>query len=280
MNIQGSINTNEKERAVGKVWKLSLAEMKALLPPMPVLANESQEQFEKLFDQVARALNVQDPVELIYIRDFVRASWEIALYTRHRTVAFDRKLKGWVDDKLSHVRDRDVRRARRVKLLAEYLAQRPHEVGHLVELEDKVLEADVEIADILKHTPGELAYNRALEGSINLHKDFEFLITSITKRRDQALEMLDRYRQGLGRRVKEVVEEILDAEYKVVEAQAVETQVGENQAAENQLPQIAPLLVPGEPTAEQTPVADQSVTAERAAVSASIDENNSDGSNG
>jgi hypothetical protein len=65
-----------------------------------------------------------------------------------------------------------------------------------------------------------------------------------------------------------------------VEAQAVETQVGENQAAENQLPQIAPLLVPGEPTAEQTPVADQSVTAERAAVSASIDENNSDGSNG
>jgi hypothetical protein len=60
MNIQGSINTNEKERAVGKVWKLSLAEMKALLPPMPVLANESQEQFEKLFDQVARTLNVQD----------------------------------------------------------------------------------------------------------------------------------------------------------------------------------------------------------------------------
>jgi hypothetical protein len=274
--------------------KLGLAEMKALLPPMPVLANESQEQFEKLFDQVARTLNVQDPVELIYIRDFVRPSWEIALYTRHRTVAFDRKLKGWVGDKLSHVRDRDVRRARRVKLLAEYLAQRPPEVGHLVELEDKVLEADVEIADILKHTPGELAYNRALEGSINLHKDFEFLITSITKRRDQALQMLDLYRQGLGRSVKEAVEEILDAEYKVVEAQAVETQavetqavatqavetqVVENQAAENQLPQIAPPLVPGEPTAEQTPVADQSVTAERAAVSASIDENNSDGSN-
>jgi hypothetical protein len=96
--------------------KLGLAEMKALLPPMPVLANESQEQFEKLFDQVARTLNVQDPVELIYIRDFVRPSWEIALYTRHRTVAFDRKLKGWVGDKLSHVRDRDVRRARRVNL--------------------------------------------------------------------------------------------------------------------------------------------------------------------
>jgi hypothetical protein len=29
-----------------KQSKLSLAEMKALLPPMPVLANESQQQFE------------------------------------------------------------------------------------------------------------------------------------------------------------------------------------------------------------------------------------------
>ena len=82
----------------------------------------------------------------------------------------------------------------------------------MVELEDKVMEADVEIAEILKRTPAELAYNRALERSIGLHKDLEFLITSMTKRRDQALEMLDRYRNGLGRRVKKTMDEILEAE--------------------------------------------------------------------
>ena len=78
---------------MSKVSKLSIVEMKALLPPMPVLANESQEQFEKFFDQVATTLDVQDPVELILIRDFVWPSWEIARYTRHRVVAFDRKFK-------------------------------------------------------------------------------------------------------------------------------------------------------------------------------------------
>jgi hypothetical protein len=190
--------------------------MKALLPPMPVLANESQEQFEQLFDQVAATLKVEDVVELIYIRDFVWPSWEIALYTRHRTVAFDRKLKGLVDDQFSHLLDPEVRRAKRAERLAEYLGQRPPEVGHLVELEDKVTEAHNELRDVLKHTPGELAYNRALERSINLHKDLEFLITSATKRRDQALEMLERYREGLGRRVKGALDEFLDGEFSVL----------------------------------------------------------------
>jgi DNA polymerase IIIc chi subunit len=59
------------------------------------------------------------------------------------------------------------------------IGQCPPEVSHLVNLEDKVkvMEAHVEIANILKHTPSELAYNQALERSIQFHKDLEFLIT-------------------------------------------------------------------------------------------------------
>lgn len=198
------------------VPQLNLAGMKALLPPMPVLANESQEQFERLFDQVAITLKVQDLVELIYIRDFVWPSWEVALYTRHRTVAFDRKLKSLVDEQFSQLRDPEERRAKRAERLAEYLGQRPPDVSHLVELEDKVKEVHTEVTEFLSHTPGELAYNRALERSINLHKDLEFLITSATKRRNQALEMLERYREGLGRRVKGALDEFLDGEFSVL----------------------------------------------------------------
>ena len=102
----------------------------------------------------------------------------------------------------------------------------------------------MEIAKILRHTLGELAYNRALEGSINLHKDLEFLITSMTKRCHQALDTLDRYRQGLGRHVKAVTEEILDAEYKEVETKALENRTAENRGPDNEVPQLAPPLVP------------------------------------
>ena len=79
---------------------------------------------------MATTLDVQDPVELILIRDFVWPSWEIARYTRHRVVAFDRKLKEMVEGQLSHVREQNARHQALAQRLAEYLGQRPAEVSH------------------------------------------------------------------------------------------------------------------------------------------------------
>ena len=246
---------------MSKVSKLSLGDMKALLPPMPVLANESQEQFEKFFDQVATTLDVQEPIELVLIRDFVWPSWEIARYTRHRVIAFDRKFKDVLASQFEHLQSQKARREALAQRLAEYLSQRPADVSHLVEREDKVMEAHTEIAAILKHTPGELAYNRALEGSIGFHKDLEFLIISATKRRDQALEMLDRYRNGLGRHVKKTMDNILEAEFQLVNGKVAEALTR----------QIAPPLVP-------PPAPDANRQAEQPApVNATIAEDQGDG---
>ena len=76
-----------------KASTFNLTEMKALFAAPPVLATEFADQFEKVFDQVAASLNVQDMVELILVRDFAIPSWELDRYTRHRTVAFDRKVQ-------------------------------------------------------------------------------------------------------------------------------------------------------------------------------------------
>jgi hypothetical protein len=252
--------------------KLSVVEMKALLPPMPVLANESQEQFEKFFDQVVIALDVKDPVEMILIRDFVWPSWEIARYTRHRVVAFDRKFKGVLESQVGHLQSQKARREALAQRLAEYLAQRPAEASHMAALEDKVIETDIEMAQILKHTPGELAYNRALEHSIGFHKDLEFLIISATKRRDQALDMLDRYRNGLGRHVNNIMNDIFDAEFGFFNGKLGETLTR----------QIVPPLAPAEQTENQQ-VAESAATTEAAqhdlaAVSASKIEDNGNGS--
>jgi hypothetical protein len=256
-----------------KVVKLSLAEMKALLPPVPVLANESLQQLESIFDQVVMRLNITDMVELTLIRTFVIASWEEARYLRERAVGFDRKFKDVLELQVQHLQSHKARREALAKALAEHLTQRPADVQHLVHLEEKVTEVHDEIAEILKRTPTELAYNKALERNIGFHKDLEFLITSITKRRNEALEVLDRYRQGLGKRAEQVVQEILDAEYKEVETAAVEHRGVENPpakagAADNQTRQLPPpLLPPAEADAKKA------VT-----VSASVDEDDDDGS--
>jgi hypothetical protein len=94
---------------MGKVVRLSVVDMKALLPPLPVLATESLEQFEKIFDQLIASLKCQDMVELIHIRDFAVAAWEEARYTRHRVVAFDRKFKDVVAGEVPDYRDPNVR---------------------------------------------------------------------------------------------------------------------------------------------------------------------------
>ena len=204
-----------------KVSNFDLTEMKALFAAPPVLSTESAEQFRKVFDQVAVSLNVQDMVELILVRDFAISSWELDRYTRHRTVAFDRKFQDMLEAQVQQLKTQRARREAYSARLAEHLAQRPPEVAHLVELESKVLEADIEIEEILNRTPSELSYNLALEKSIAFHRDLEFLITCITKRRNEALEMLERYRQGLGRRAKEIMDEILDAECKLIDHQIV-----------------------------------------------------------
>jgi hypothetical protein len=216
-------------KVVSKALRLSVVDMKALLPPLPVLAIESLEQFEKIFDQVVASLKCQDMVEMIHIRDFAFAAWEEARYTRHRVVAFDRKFKDVVAGEVPDYRDPKVRQKAVAERLAEHLAYRPRDIGHLIELEDKVMEAADDVTALLKRTPAELAYNKALERNIDFHKDLEFLITSIRKRRNEALKMLDYYRQSLGKRAEQIMAEILDAEFNLVP----------NQAGENQLPQVA-----------------------------------------
>jgi hypothetical protein len=214
---------------MGKVVRLSVVDMKALLPPLPVLATESLEQFEKIFDQLIASLKCQDMVEMIHIRDFAFAAWEEARYTRHRVVAFDRKFKDVVAAEVPDDRDPNVRQKAVAKRLAKHLAYRPRDIGHLIELEDKVMEAADDVTALLKRTPAELAYNKALERNIDFHKDLEFLITSIRKRRNEALEVLDYYRQSLGKRAEQIMAEILDVEFNLVP----------NQTGENQLPQVA-----------------------------------------
>ena len=123
-----------------KASTFNLTEMKALFAAPPVLATEFADQFEKVFDQVAASLNVQDMVELILVRDFAIPSWELDRYTRHRTVAFDRKFKDTLEAQVQQLKTQRARREAYSARLAEHLVERPPEVAHLLELESKALE--------------------------------------------------------------------------------------------------------------------------------------------
>src|SRR6478736_10059439 len=68
----------------------TLDRSKALFGPPPVLSTEEPKQFDGLFDQVIACLKPRDTVELILIRHFVYALWEIERLTRYGTVSIER----------------------------------------------------------------------------------------------------------------------------------------------------------------------------------------------
>ena len=227
------------------------AELRQLLGPAPILSTESADQFEKVLDRLIAALKPRDMVEGLLIWDFAIPSWEINRYARHRTVAFDRGFKQDLEFQVQRIKNEKARREDLAANLANHLSQKPADIAQLARLELQIKNADTEIDKILKSTPSELDHHRALEKAITFHKDLEFLITSLTKRRNNALEMLELYRAGLGKRVDEALNDILDAEYKVV---------GDQSQQMIQAPSLVPSMDPtttrrevGEPCAEKTP---------------------------
>ena len=103
----------------------------------------------------------------------------------------------------------------------------------------------MDIEEILKRTPSELDHCHALEKAITFHKDVEFLIASLTKRRNEALQMLDLYRAGMAKRVDQAMNDIVDADYKIVEEKSRQVE--------------SPALVPAiDPAVETKQVEDRS----------------------
>lgn len=202
-----------------KVTTLSSAEIKSLLWPPAILSTESVERFEKVFDQLVAAFDLQDMVEATLVWDFAVASWESNRYTRNRALSFDRGFQKELYCQVEKIKGQRARKQDpRCGVSLNYNPSQS-EIENLMRREGGADNSDSEIGEILNRTPSESDHSYALEKGINFHKDVEFLIASLTKRRNGALQMLDFYRAGLGRRVDDAMNEILEGEYKVISEQ-------------------------------------------------------------
>jgi uncharacterized protein YhaN len=92
----------------------------------------------------------------------------------------------------------------------------PADIAALATLEENVLSVDEDVDEILKRKASELDDNRALQGSIVFQEQLDRLITSATRRRDDALTQLETYRAGLGSQALAAEKQILDGEFQEV----------------------------------------------------------------
>ena len=195
----------------------NLAELRALLGPTLVLSTESANQFEQIFDKLLDSLKVQDIVEGILVRDFAEASWEIHRYSRLRSLTFERSFKQSLDFQVQRAKLQHARRQEQIENLAQHATMKPADIAQATHLEQKLSNCPADVGEILARTPTELDHAHALEKAVFFHKEVEIVIASISRRRNEALRLLELYRAGLGKRVDAAMNDIIDVEHQTVE---------------------------------------------------------------
>jgi hypothetical protein len=224
--------------------KPNLVELEELSGPAPVLRTEDREVYEKIRADFMARFVPQDVLAWQLVNRLIDDAWLIKRYGRHQTVAVERWYHQGLEFQVQRAKLQNARKVALTSRLAEKVTQSPPEVAHLVYLEDKVVELVSDCDEILQRTPTELQHNRALEKSIVFQEQLDKLVTSATKRFNETLELLENYQEGLGQRLRQAADELVDPN-------------GVEQG-NNPLPQIeAPSVVPSDVNAVEIKEVDQ-----------------------
>jgi hypothetical protein len=184
-----------------------------LLSPPPVLRSEDRELYERIRDQFMACFAPEDVLEWHLVNRLVEEAWFIKRYNRHQTLAIERRHHQSLEFQVQRLKVQNARKEALAKRTAGQMTQKPAEVADLLHLEENVLDTASEIDEIFERTPTELQYNRALEKSMLFQEQLDKLIASATKRFNEALELLEHYREGLGARLRQVAEEVLKDDF-------------------------------------------------------------------
>jgi hypothetical protein len=197
----------------------TLDSTKALFGPPPVLSTEEPKQFDELFERMVACLKPRDTVELILIRHFVYALWEIERLTRYGTVSIER----WYRETLQlRAQQGKLLKARKEDLAwknAEKNSTKPADIARLAALEDSFFEVLSDTDGIMERRATEFEHNRAFGQGILFQERLDKLISSRIARRNDALQQLEHYRAGLGQLAQKAANKILDAEFEEINSQ-------------------------------------------------------------
>ena len=95
---------------------------------------------------------------------------------------------------------------------------KPNDIAKLVHLEDNIETVVSDIDEIADRRPAELEHNHALEQGSAFQEQLDKWRTTAMARFYKTVELFEHYREGLGQRLRQVADQIIDAEYKEVEA--------------------------------------------------------------
>jgi hypothetical protein len=206
---------NDKSRTA----KFNPAKLKQLLGRPPVLRSESRGDYDKLFKHLIKHFEPRDIVEVILLDHLVYEIWIFKRYSRHQVVALERRHQQLVAFQIERRKAQGARKEKLASEQADIMTSTPSDIMQMIKLEDTVQSGVAEVDEIIRRTPSEREHNRALEASVAFNDQLDKWLSNAKVRLNKTLERLEQYREGLGQRLRQPVQEVLDADYEEVEGQ-------------------------------------------------------------
>jgi hypothetical protein len=189
-----------------------LDELKKLFGPPPVLSSESTGTYYAIMAAFVKCFAPGDFMVQMFMKDLTDSTWEVMRYTRHKTLAMERKYRQGLEYKAARVKEAAERKrlAAPVKKDDEDCTPGEKRSFELVEVFESTVDDQKKILDT---PPTELDHARALQDGIEYYERLDALLGEAIARRNDVLEQIGLYRQVLSDQLRRVSDDIIDAEF-------------------------------------------------------------------
>jgi hypothetical protein len=194
----------EQEKSI----EIQSAELLQLFGPPPVLRSEDIRSYREIMARFLEKFAPRDFMGQLLVKELTDSEWDVMRYSRHKTLLMERRF-----------RDRLEFQAQRGKAAAP--AEQPAEPnGRLSADPEDVLEGLVaEVDAILLEPAAARDHLRALQVGLVCYEHLDKLLAAAISRRDNVFERIERYRDGLGRPLRQVSDQIIEAQCTLLDAQ-------------------------------------------------------------
>ena len=189
-----------KKSAKTSTTKLELLD--TLLPTPPLIDGEDQAEYESFLDAGLHAVKPKDAIERVWVQDFIDYSWESQRLRRMKVALIQAARRGAVKSLLNEYINKSDHDGAPVYLIAERLSENwarseKNTVKYVEQVfKDNSLNFDNVMAE---------AISRKLKDLERIDK----LIASYDYRRDAAIRELEKRRESLARRARELANQLI-----------------------------------------------------------------------
>jgi cysteinyl-tRNA synthetase len=190
--------------------KMDPAEFYRVLGATPVWSTENVDSYNNILEKLMTCLRAGDFMEQILIRDVGVETWEINRLKRQQRLMVEGNFRKRIEYQAKKAREVNDRREALRRTLAEKDVNSASPAKQALELINFIEETPADVDALLHRNADEFDHARALEEGFDYYERLGRAIDIAIARRNDALEQLERYREGLGQQVRKLSNQIIE----------------------------------------------------------------------